>query len=131
MCARDFNLPKYFLPLAVVSLLLSGCGVYIHDEGLREIAESAQEKADALDLPSVIATARENRNALSDRQVTLLQRNGTLQADIRLAQAVTDDQPMALTVWDSENFIADLDALGVTGNKSLKALDDVYGDTAI
>ncbi len=130
MCTPKLYLSKYFLSLAVVSLLLSSCGVYFHDEGLREVAESAQEKAGALNLPSVIATARENRKKLADQQVTLLQRSGTLRADLRLAQAVTDKRPMALSVWGSKAFTAGLGALGVTDNATLEALDAAYGMTA-
>ena len=130
MRIRSLYLPIGFLSLAVVTLLVSGCGIYLHDEGLSNIAVEAREKAGALDLPSVIGTARDNRTALANKQVAILKGNAELQANIRLARAVTDDGPMALTVWDSDDFMDDLDTLGVKHNVTLNALDGVYSDTA-
>ena len=120
--------PRAILSLAAVSIMLGGCGVYLHDEGLSNVAVEAREKAGALDLPSVIGTARDNRTALANKQVALLKRNAELQANIRLAQAVMGDGPMALTVWDSKDFAADLKKLGVKHNETLNALDSVYSD---
>ena len=68
MRAPERYRPKHFLSLAVVSLLLSGCGVYLHDEGLRRVADSAQEKAGTLNLQSVIKTARDNRKELTEHR---------------------------------------------------------------
>jgi hypothetical protein len=78
----------------------------------------------------VIKTARDNRKELTEQQVTLLQRSATSRAKIRLAQAVTSDQSMALSVWRSENFTDDLAALGVKSNATLEALDDIYSMTS-
>ena len=126
MRAPERYRPKYLLSLAAVSLLLSGCGVYLHDEGLRRVADSAQEKAGTLNLQSVIKTARDNRKELTEQQVTLLQRSATSRANIRLAQAVTSDQSVALSVWRSKNFTDDLAALGVKSNATLENLDKRY-----
>lgn len=133
MFESGVTLIRHILTLAAVSLLVSGCGVYFHDAGLSEVAGAAEEKAGALDLPSVIATARANRSKLADQQVALLQRNAALQADILLAQAVTSNEPLGLSVWASDSFDDSLDHLGVTGalvgktqNEILEELARVY-----
>ena len=116
--------------LTALSLMLGGCGLYFHDAGFNEKATTALEKADALDLTSMITAARINRKSLSEKQIELLQRNANLQADIRLATAVTSDYPLAVSVWNSEDFADALAALGAADNQTLVALDELYDEYA-
>ena len=129
MHARPGAGSQRLLRLLVVLLhahLIGACtSVHIYDKGLDQVAQRTKAQADAVELGSVIDTARTNHGKRLDAQVKLLRRSKELEGKIRLAHVVARPEPLATTLWSSEAFTRRLGALGVTDSGAGATLEAI------
>jgi hypothetical protein len=80
-------------------LLLFGCaGIHLYDPGRESTARDVKTKYTELNLPAVVATERQNLDALLEEELAVVREAHSLRLDLALLRIVDDDEPIGATI---------------------------------
>src|SRR5215470_9710943 len=102
------------LAIGAIALIVSGCGVYVHDQAVQDQTAKAQETFKGMDLPSAFNALLSAESALSDTELRSIAANETAVREEEIAGLVADETRSGkpATSRIRKRIVAQMTALG-------------------